>query len=284
MNWFTDFVKPKLTSLSLKKEVPENLWHKCPSCEQMIYLKDLVANLYVCRHCEYHDKFPVLERLASLFDDGEFVRVPVPKVPLDPLKFKDSKKYTDRLKAARQKTGDDEAIIVAEGKIAGKPVVISAFDFDFIGGSMGMAVGEGLVVGAERAIKRKATYMIIPASGGARMQEGILSLMQMPRSIFAVELVKQAGLPYFVILTNPTTGGVSASFAMVGDIHIAEPGAVIGFTGARVIQETLRATLPEGFQSAEFQLEHGMVDMVIHRKDMRTKLSSLLDILTTHIY
>jgi len=284
MNWFTDFVKPKLTSLSLKKEVPENLWHKCPSCEQMIYLKDLVANLYVCRHCEYHDKFPVKERLASLFDDGEFTRVPVPKVPVDPLKFKDSKKYPDRLKAARQKTGDDDAIIVAEGKIAGKPVVISAFDFDFIGGSMGMAVGEGLVAGAERAIKKKATYMIIPASGGARMQEGILSLMQMPRSIFAVEMVKQAGLPYFVILTNPTTGGVSASFAMVGDIHIAEPGAVIGFTGARVIQETLRATLPEGFQSAEFQLEHGMVDMVIHRKDMRSKLESLLEILTTHIY
>lgn len=284
MKWFTDYVRPKLDALVGKKDVPTNLWLKCPNCEQMLFNKDLVSNMYVCRHCDHHLKFPVKERLADMFDNGEFTLLSIPEVQLDPLKFKDSKKYPDRLKTARSKTGNDDAILVAEGKIGGHPTVIAAFDFDFIGGSMGMAVGEGLVIGAEHAARKKAAFITIPASGGARMQEGILSLMQMPRSTFAIEQVKKAGLPYIVLLTHPTTGGVSASFAMIGDIHIAEPGAVIGFTGARVIQETIRTTLPEGFQSSEFQLDHGMVDTVLHRKEIRQKLKTMLDCLLANYH
>ncbi len=284
MKWFTDYVRPKLDALVGKKEVPDNLWVKCSSCEQMLFNKDLEANLYVCRHCDHHLKFPVRVRLADMFDDGEFNELTIPKVQMDPLKFKDSKKYPDRLKAARQKTGNDDAIVVAEGHIGGHLVVIAAFDFDFIGGSMGMAVGEGLVTGAEHAARKKAAFITIPASGGARMQEGILSLMQMPRSIFAIEQVKDAGLPYLVLLTHPTTGGVSACLAMIGDVHLAEPGAVIGFTGARVIQETIRTTLPEGFQSAEFQQKHGMVDLVVHRKDVREKVTTILDTLLANFH
>lgn len=225
MSWFTTFVRPKISALMRKKEIPDNLWHKCNSCEQMIFHKDLVSNQYVCNHCSHHMSIPVKMRLENLFDQGNYVRVPLSAVPIDPLKFKDSKKYPDRLKGAREKTGEMDAIIVAEGYIGGYPVVISAFDFTFIGGSMGLGIGEGLVRGAERACELKAAYLIIPASGGARMQEGILSLMQMPRSVIAVEQVKEAGLPYIPILTNPTTGGVAASFAMLGDIAIAEPGS-----------------------------------------------------------
>lgn len=279
MSWFTTFVRPKINALIQKKEIPDNLWHKCTRCEQMIFHKDLVNHQHVCHHCGHHMRFPVKIRLETLFDQGDYRRVPLPSAPLDPLKFKDSKKYPDRLKAARAETGEEDAIIVAEGTIGDYPVVIAAFDFSFIGGSMGMAVGEGLVIGAERAVELKAAYITIPSSGGARMQEGILSLMQMPRSVIAVEQVKEAGLPYIPLLTNPTTGGVAASFAMLGDIAIAEPGAVIGFTGARVLQETIRHALPEGFQSAEFQLEHGMVDMVISRQDIRPKLMTLLSLL-----
>lgn len=279
MSWFTSFVRPKISALMRKKEIPDNLWHKCSQCEQMVFHKDLVSYQYVCRHCNFHMRFPVKMRLESLFDQGNYTRVSVPQVPLDPLKFKDSKKYPDRLKAARADTGEDDAIIVAEGFIGGYPVVISAFDFSFIGGSMGMAVGEGIVKGAERAAQTKAAYIIIPASGGARMQEGILSLMQMPRSVIAVEQVKEAGLPYIPLLTNPTTGGVAASFAMLGDIAIAEPGAIIGFTGARVLQETIRHALPPGFQSAEFQFDHGMVDMVTPRAEIRQKLIDIFGVL-----
>ncbi|EKE09865.1 MAG: hypothetical protein ACD_16C00100G0027 [uncultured bacterium] len=279
MSWFTTFVRPRIKALIEKKEVPDNLWHKCAHCEQMIFRKDLITYQYVCRHCNYHMRMPVKTRLETLFDEGDYTRIPIPSVPIDPLKFKDSKKYTDRLKTCRTITGEEEAIIVAEGTLGKHPVVIAAFDFSFIGGSMGMAVGEGLVKGAERAIELKAAYIAIPASGGARMQEGTLSLMQMPRSVIAVERVKEAGLPYIPLLTNPTTGGVAASFAMLGDIAIAEPGAVIGFTGARVLQETIRQALPTGFQSAEFQLEHGMVDIVVARKDVRQKLINILDIL-----
>lgn len=279
MSWFTTFVRPKISALMRKKEIPDNLWHKCSQCEQMVFHKDLVSYQYVCRHCNFHMRFPVKMRLESLFDQGNYTRIPVPQVPLDPLKFKDSKKYPDRLKVARADTGEDDAIIVAEGAIGGYPVVISAFDFSFIGGSMGMAVGEGIVKGAERAAALKAAYIIIPSSGGARMQEGILSLMQMPRSVIAVEQVKEAGLPYIPLLTNPTTGGVAASFAMLGDIAIAEPGAIIGFTGARVLQETIRQALPSGFQSAEFQFEHGMVDMVTPRAEIRQKLIDIFGIL-----
>jgi len=279
MSWFTTVVRPRIGALMRKQEIPDNLWDKCTQCEQMVFHRDLVSHQYVCRHCQHHMKIPVKARLETLFDQGNYTRVPLSKVPLDPLKFKDSKKYSDRLKTARADTGEEDAIIVAEGHIGGYPVVIAAFDFSFIGGSMGMAVGEGLVRGAERACKLKAAYITIPSSGGARMQEGILSLMQMPRSIIAVEQVKEAGLPYIPILTNPTTGGVAASFSMLGDITIAEPGAVIGFTGARVLQETIRQALPPGFQSAEFQLDHGMVDMVTPRQEIRQKLIDILGIL-----
>jgi acetyl-CoA carboxylase carboxyl transferase subunit beta len=279
MSWFTNFVRPKINALIRKNEIPDNLWYKCTACEQMVFHKDLISYQYVCRHCGHHMRIPVKARLENLFDQGNYLRVSVPPVPIDPLKFKDSKKYPDRLKAARAETGEEDAIIVAEGTIGGFPVVIAAFDFSFIGGSMGMAVGEGLVLGAKRACELKAAYITIPSSGGARMQEGILSLMQMPRSVIAVEQVKEAGLPYIPLLTNPTTGGVAASFAMLGDIAIAEPGAIIGFTGARVLQETIRHALPPGFQSAEFQLENGMVDMVTPRPDIRQKLIDILSIL-----
>lgn len=279
MSWYTTFVRPKISALMRKQEIPDNLWHKCTDCEQMVFHKDLVVNQYVCSHCAYHMPIPVKMRLENLFDQSNYVRVPVQAVPMDPLKFRDSKKYPDRLKAARESTGEMDGIIVAEGYIGGYPVVISAFDFAFIGGSMGTGIGEGLVTGAERARELKAAYLAIPASGGARMQEGILSLMQMPRSVIAVERVKEAGLPYIPILTNPTTGGVAASFAMLGDIAIAEPGALIGFTGPRVLQETIRCTLPVGFQSAEFQLTHGMVDMVIHRAQIRQKLIDIFSVL-----
>lgn len=279
MSWFTTFVRPKISALMRKKEIPDNLWHKCPECEQMVFHKDLVANQYVCGHCAHHMHIPVKMRLENLFDEGNYIRVALPVIPVDPLKFKDSKKYQDRLKAAREKTGEMDGIIIAEGYIGGYPVVISAFDFSFIGGSMGVGIGEGLVRGAERACELHAAYLTIPASGGARMQEGILSLMQMPRSVIAVEQVKEAGLPFIPILTNPTTGGVAASFAMLGDIAIAEPGALIGFTGPRVLQETIRCVLPSGFQSAEFQLNHGMVDMVVHRSNIRQKLIDIFGVL-----
>lgn len=279
MSWFTTFVRPKISALMRKNEIPDNLWDKCTDCEQMVFHKDLVANQYVCSHCNYHMSIPVKMRLENLFDQANYTRVPLSAVPVDPLKFKDSKKYPDRLKTARDKTGEMDGIIVAEGYIGGYPVVASAFDFSFIGGSMGVGIGEGLVRGAERACELKAAYLAIPASGGARMQEGILSLMQMPRSVIAVEQVKEAGLPYIPILTNPTTGGVAASFAMLGDIAIAEPGALIGFTGPRVLQETIRCTLPVGFQSAEFQLAHGMVDMVVHRSNIRQKLIDIFGVL-----
>jgi acetyl-CoA carboxylase carboxyl transferase subunit beta len=279
MSWFTTFVRPRINALIRKKEIPDNLWHQCPQCEQMIFHKDLTSHQYVCRHCNHHMRISVKMRLETLFDQGNYEKVSLPSVPRDPLKFKDSKKYLDRLKAARTETEEEDAIIVAEGTIGGYPAVIAAFDFSFIGGSMGMAVGEGLVRGAERAVELKAAYITIPSSGGARMQEGILSLMQMPRSIIAVEQVKEARLPYIPILTNPTTGGVAASFAMLGDIAIAEPGAIIGFTGARVLQETIRQALPPGFQSAEFQFEHGMVDMVTPRPEIRKKLVDILGVL-----
>ena len=224
-------------------------------------------------------RIPLPLRFEKLFDGGNYARLSLPSVPLDPLRFKDSKKYTDRLKGARTDTGEDDALLVVEGHIGGYPVVLAAFNFAFIGGSMGMAVGEGLVRGAERACELKAAYIVLPASGGARMQEGIFSLMQMPRSVIAVEQVKEAGLPYITLLTNPTMGGVAASFAMLGDIAIAEPGAIIGFTGARVLQETIRQALPPGFQEAEFQFSHGMVDMVTPRQEIRKKITDILGVL-----
>jgi acetyl-CoA carboxylase carboxyl transferase subunit beta len=279
MNWLSNFIRPKIQSIVGQKDVPDNLWQKCPSCEGMLFNRDLVENKHVCTHCGYHLKLSVADRLALLFDDGKYVTVRIPDVPQDPLKFRDKKKYVDRLKEAQTKTGEKDAIIVAEGKISGNAVVIAAFNFDFMGGSMGTAVGEGLVKAAETAVQSRAALIAIPASGGARMQEGILSLIQMPRTTIAVQMVKDAGLPYIVLLTNPTTGGVSASFAMLGDIHIAEPGAMIGFAGKRVIEETIREQLPSGFQTAEYLKDHGMVDMVVPRVDLKETMGRILGLL-----
>jgi acetyl-CoA carboxylase carboxyl transferase subunit beta len=279
MNWLSNFVRPKLQALVRKTEVPENLWHKCQVCGQMIFHRELEANLRVCTHCGHHMRIGVQRRLELLFDDGDFQRIELPRSEPDPLKFRDKKRYSDRLRESQARTGEPDAVIVAHGKMGGIGVVIAAFNFDFMGGSMGTAVGEGLIAAARLAVLQEAPLIAIPASGGARMQEGILSLMQMPRTIIAVDEVKDAGLPYIVLLTDPTTGGVSASFAMLGDIAIAEPGAVIGFAGARVIEETIREKLPEGFQRAEYLLQHGMVDLVVPRRDLRDKLIAIVTLL-----
>jgi len=279
MNWLTNFIRPKIRAIAAQKETPDNLWQKCPSCEGMLFHRDLRENMNVCYHCGYHMRVTMADRMRALFDNGEFREVAVPKTPHDPLKFRDRKRYADRLKESRAKTGRDDAIIVAHGLMGGAPVVIAGFDFDFMGGSMGAAVGEGIVTAAQAAVREGAALIAIPSSGGARMQEGAISLMQMPRTIAAVDMVKEAGLPYLVLLTDPTTGGVSASFAMVGDIHIAEPGCTIGFAGKRVIQETIREELPKGFQTAEYLLDHGMVDMVVPRKEQREVIIRILDLL-----
>ncbi len=280
MNWLTDYIRPRIRSIvGDQKEVPDNLWTKCPSCEGMLFHRDLKDNLNVCYHCNHHLRITVKERLGYMFDDGEYETVPLPKVPVDPLKFKDRKKYSDRMKESQSKTGLKDAITVAKGTIGGQKAVIAAFNFSFMGGSMGAAVGEGIVMAAEHAVKDKAALIAIPSSGGARMQEGMLSLIQMPRSIIAVEMVKDAKLPYIVLLTDPTTGGVSASFAMVGDIHLAEPGSTIGFAGRRVIEETVRETLPDDFQTAEYLLEHGMVDQVVNRSELRETIGNILGLL-----
>lgn len=279
MSWLTDFVRPKLRNFVKRTESPDNLWDKCPKCEQMIFHRELQENLHVCKHCQHHLRLGAKDRLAILFDKGNYLRLPNPSVVQDPLHFKDSKRYTDRLKDARHKTGEEDALIVAQGYIGGVETMVAVFDFSFIGGSMGMAVGEAFVRGAEAACQQRLPLLMIPASGGARMQEGILSLMQMPRSVLAVNLLREAKLPYITLLTDPTTGGVSASFASLGDITLAEQGAIIGFTGARVIQETLRTPLPEGFQSAEFQMENGFVDAVVHRHDLKETLARILKFL-----
>ncbi|MBI1776041.1 MAG: acetyl-CoA carboxylase carboxyltransferase subunit beta [Proteobacteria bacterium] len=279
MNWLTNFALPKIRALVRKADVPDNLWHKCPACGQMIFHRDLETNLHVCPHCAHHLRLPTEKRLAMLFDDGLYQGIELPRAPVDPLRFRDRRRYAERLKEAQTKTGHDEAIVVAHGTLGGMPVVAAAFDFDFIGGSMGAAVGEAFLAAAKLAVLQQASLIAIPASGGARMHEGILSLMQMPRTILAVEEVKEAGLPYIVVLTDPTTGGVSASFAMLGDVHLAEPGATIAFSGERVIQDTIREKLPEGFQRAEYLLEHGMVDAVVTRKELRDTLIRLLRLL-----
>lgn len=279
MSWLTDFVRPKIQRLVAPREVPDNLWDKCPSCGNMIYHRDRDKLLSVCPQCDHHMRINVKKRLEILFDEGKYQRIELPKILVDPLKFKDSKRYTDRLKDAQTKSHEQDAIIVAHGKIGGNAVVTAAFNFEFMGGSMGMAVGEGIVAAAELAVLQDAALIVIPASGGARMQEGILSLMQMARTTVAVDKVKDKGLPYIVLLTDPTTGGVSASFAMLGDIHISEPGAVIGFAGARVIETTIREKLPEGFQRAEYLLEHGMVDMVVHRSKLRETIGRTLSLI-----
>ena len=279
MNWLTNFVRPKIRKLVRKREVPEALWEKCPSCGQMIFHRDLEANLRVCPRCDHHLRIGARERFAQLFDDGEHERIVLPEVVADPLRFRDEKRYGDRIKASRSSTGEDEAIVVAYGPLGGHPVVIAAQDFAFMGGSMGLAAGEAIIAAARQAIELEGTLVVVAAAGGARMQEGILSLMQMPRTIIAVDQVREAGLPYIVVLTDPTTGGVTASYAMLGDIAIAEPGALIGFAGPRVIENTIHETLPEGFQRAEHLLEHGMIDMVVHRRELRAMLARLIDLL-----
>ncbi len=279
MNWLSDFIRPKIRSLVEPKEVPDNLWQKCPKCEGMLFHRELEQGINVCYHCGHHLRITVAQRLEMLFDKGEYENLDLPKVAYDPLKFKDRRKYTDRIKDAQAKTNLKDAITVAKGTMNGQSVVIAAFNFSYMGGSMGAGVGEALLMAAEEAVKSKSAFITIPASGGARMQEGMLSLVQMPRSIIAVEMVKDAKLPYIVLLTDPTTGGVSASFAMVGDIHIAEPGAMIGFAGRRVIEETVRETLPDDFQTAEYLLEHGIVDMVVARADLKTEMSRIIDLL-----
>ncbi len=280
MSWIANFVRPKLRELvGGRKEVPDNLWHKCPNCGQMIFHRDLTKNLRVCQHCDHHMRLGAKERLDMLFDDAVYTQVEL-KIPLaDPIKFRDIKKYSDRLKEAQAKNKTKDAILVGHGKVGGIQTVMAAFDFSFMGGSMGLAVGEGVLTAARLAVSQRAPLVILSSSGGARMQEGIYSLMQMARTTIAVEEVREAGLPYIVILCDPTTGGVTASFAMLGDIHISEPGAVIGFAGQRVIEQTIRETLPEGFQRAEYLFEHGMVDMVVSRRELRERLAQVINLL-----
>ncbi|MGO6785362.1 acetyl-CoA carboxylase, carboxyltransferase subunit beta [Rhizobium ruizarguesonis] len=280
MNWITNYVRPRINSMLGRREVPENLWIKCPETGEMVFHKDLEGNKWVIPASGYHMKMPAKARLADLFDNGEFESLPQPKVAQDPLKFRDSKKYSDRLRDSRLKTEQEDTILAGVGKVQGLKLVAVVHEFNFIGGSLGMAAGEAIVKAFELATSEKCPLVMFPASGGARMQEGILSLMQLPRTTVAVDMLKESGQPYIVVLTNPTTGGVTASYAMLGDIHLAEPGAEIGFAGKRVIEQTLREKLPEGFQTSEYLLEHGMVDMVVKRHDIPETLARLLKILT----
>jgi acetyl-CoA carboxylase carboxyl transferase subunit beta len=265
-------------SFAKKRDTPEDLWVKCPRCHDMLFSREYQANLYVCPRCEYHGRIGADVRLGQILDEG-YELLPAPQVREDPLKFRDSKKYTDRLKQARAANPHHDAFSAAFGRIEGKPAVVGVQDFNFMAGSMGMAVGEAFVAGAQRALDQKCGYVVVTAAGGARMQEGILSLMQMPKATVMTRRLREAGLPYIVVLADPTTGGVTASYAMLGDIHIAEPDALIGFAGQRVIQETIRAQLPEGFQRSEYLHKHGMVDMVVHRHQLRATLARLLDYL-----
>jgi len=279
MNWLTNFVRPKIRAIVGRKDTPDKLWLKCPGCGQMLHHKAVAEALFVCGQCDHHMRIGPKERFSHLFDDGAHTLIDLPEVPLDPLKFRDEKRYADRLKEVRGKTGQNDAILVAHGHIGGHAAVMAAQSFKFMGGSMGMAAGEALVAAAQLAVLQEAALIVITAAGGARMQEGILSLMQMPRTTIAVQMVREKGLPYIVVLTDPTTGGVTASYAMLGDIAIAEPGALIGFAGPRVIENTIREQLPEGFQRAEYLLEHGMLDMVVHRHKLRDTLVQIIDML-----
>jgi acetyl-CoA carboxylase carboxyl transferase subunit beta len=278
MSWLTR-VRNSL-SFGSKRETAEELWVKCPSCNEMLFTKEYEANLYVCPRCEHHGRIGADTRLAQLLDPG-YELLPEVEVREDPLKFRDSKRYTDRLKQARAKNPHNDAFTAAVGSIEGRRAVVAVQDFLFMGGSMGQAVGSAFGAAAERALEEKCGFVMVTAAGGARMQEGILSLMQMPKATVMTRRLKEAGLPYIVVLTDPTTGGVTASYAMLGDVHIAEPGALIGFAGQRVIQETIREKLPEGFQRAEYLHEHGMVDMVVPRSELRAMLGKLLDYMQT---
>lgn len=279
MNWINNYVRPRINSIFSRREVPENLWSKCDECGTMLFHRELSDNLNVCTQCGHHMAISPRDRFAGLFDGGIFVEIDVPQPATDPLGFKDQKKYPDRMKAAQKKTNEKEAMLIAEGDIGRTPIVAVAQDFSFLGGSMGMYVGNAIIAAAERAVELKRPLILFSAAGGARMQEGILSLMQMPRTTVAVQMLKEANLPYIVVLTHPTTGGVTASYAMLGDVQIAEPNALICFAGPRVIEQTIRETLPEGFQRAEYLLDHGMLDRVTPRTELREELIKIVRML-----
>ncbi|ACT57293.1 acetyl-CoA carboxylase, carboxyltransferase subunit beta [Candidatus Liberibacter asiaticus] len=283
MNWITNFVRPRINSVFGRRAIPENLWVKCPETGAMVYHKDLKENQWVISSSDFHMKIPAKERLKFLFDNAKYCLLDQPQVCQDPLKFRDNKKYIDRLKENRSKTGLIDSIVSAVGNVRDFKLVAVVHEFSFIGGSIGIAAGEAIVKSCERAIAEKCPLVMFTASGGARMQEGILSLMQLPRTTIAINMLKDAGLPYIVVLTNPTTGGVTASYAMLGDIHLAEPGAEIGFAGRRVIEQTVREKLPDGFQRSEYLVEHGMIDRIVHRHDIPEVVSSLCKILTKSV-
>ncbi|WP_317055992.1 acetyl-CoA carboxylase, carboxyltransferase subunit beta [Roseovarius rhodophyticola] len=275
MNWITNYVRPRINSIFSRREVPENLWSKCDECGTMLFHRELKENLNVCTSCGHHMPITPRDRFETLFDGGAFAEIEVPLPTADPLQFRDQKKYPDRMKTAQKDTGEKDAMLVASGEIGRTPVIVAAQDFSFMAGSMGMYVGNAIIKAAEEAVKHKRPLILFSAAGGARMQEGILSLMQMPRTTVAVQMLKEANLPYIVVLTHPTTGGVTASYAMLGDVHIAEPNALICFAGPRVIEQTIREKLPEGFQRAEYLLDHGMLDRVTPRGDMRDELITI---------
>ncbi len=275
MNWISNYVRPTINSLFSRRAVPENLWSKCPECGTMLFHREVKDNLNVCISCDHHMQLTPRHRFATLFDGGVFSEIKVPEPIADPLHFRDQKKYPDRLKAAQKASGEREAMLVAEGEIGRTKIVAAAQDFGFMGGSMGRYVGNAIVAACEAAVRSKRPLILFSAAGGARMQEGILSLMQMPRTTVAVQMLREAGLPYIVVLTHPTTGGVTASYAMLGDVHLAEPNALICFAGPRVIEQTIREKLPEGFQRAEYLLDHGMIDRVTHRRAMRDELITI---------
>ncbi|WP_321343790.1 acetyl-CoA carboxylase, carboxyltransferase subunit beta [Breoghania sp.] len=279
MNWINNVVRPKIQGFLQKRDTPENLWIKCPETGEMVFHRDLEQNQWVVPSSGHHMRISSQRRLEFFFDGGVFETIPTPEVSVDPLKFRDERRYTDRLKDAKAKTGMDDAVIVATGSVKGLQITTAVQDFAFIGGSLGMAAGEAIIAGLDHARKTGTPFVLFAASGGARMQEGILSLMQMPRTTAAIRLLREAGLPYIVVLTNPTTGGVTASYAMLGDIHIAEPGALIGFAGPRVIEQIIREKLPEGFQRAEYLLDHGMIDMVVHRHEMPGTIARICSLL-----
>ncbi|WP_010138632.1 acetyl-CoA carboxylase, carboxyltransferase subunit beta [Oceanicola sp. S124] len=275
MNWISNYVRPRINSIFSRRETPENLWSKCDSCGTMLFHRELKENLNVCTSCGHHMAISPRARFKSLFDGGIFTEVEVPEPVADPLHFRDQKKYPDRMREARRNTAEHEAMLVGEGEIGRTPIVAACQDFSFMAGSMGMYVGNAIIAAAQRAVKKKCPLVLFSAAGGARMQEGILSLMQMPRTTVAVQMLKEAGLPYIVVLTHPTTGGVTASYAMLGDVQIAEPNALICFAGPRVIEQTIRESLPEGFQRAEYLLDHGMLDRVTPRTKMREELITI---------
>ncbi|WP_071795043.1 acetyl-CoA carboxylase, carboxyltransferase subunit beta [Natronohydrobacter thiooxidans] len=280
MNWITNYVRPTINSLFSRREMPENLWEKCPECGTMLFHRELADNQRVCTSCGHHMGITPRERFQSFFDGGMYKEIAVPQPLADPLHFRDQKKYPDRMKAAQKQTGEKDAMLIGEGEVLRTRLVAIAQDFSFMGGSMGMYVGNAIIAACEHAVARKLPLVLFSAAGGARMQEGILSLMQMPRTTVAVDMLREAGLPYIVVLTHPTTGGVTASYAMLGDVQIAEPNALICFAGPRVIEQTIREKLPEGFQRAEYLLEHGMLDRVTPRKDLRVEIATILRMLT----